>query len=271
MKSIIVLLATDLPLGATVHEICPTCEGGSTREKSLAITRNEDGSLVWVCHRATCPERGGTSKGSTNLIKVASQAPKPRAKFDGVTEPLGEKHLERIQELWGITDPPHWYHAPERNRVAMSIRSPKYVHRGWVLRDIWGRSQVKALTYIEEGEEALSWYKHNDPSAPTVLVEDIPSAVRAGRYASSVALLGTKMGTDRAMEIAKNANGIVIALDQDVTAKSFELAQQYALLWGDVTVLPLERDLKDMKEEELCELLLQVGGRLPTTTCSKSA
>ena len=267
MKSIIVLLATDLPSGATVHETCPTCEGGSTREKSLAITRNEDNSLVWVCHRATCSERGGTSKGSTNLIKVASQAPKPRAKFDGVTEPLGEKHLERIQELWGISEPPYWYYAPERNRVAMSIRSPKYVHRGWVLRDIWGRSPVKALTYIDEGQEAISWYKHPDPNAPCVVVEDIPSAVRAARYATAVALLGTKMGLSRAQELAEHGAGrLVLALDQDVTSKSFELAKRYALLWDDVTVLPLERDLKDMQEEELCELLLQVGGTIPTTT-----
>lgn len=246
------LLAVGVAAGETIRVVCPSCGGGSTEERSLGITRNSDNSLVWNCFRATCPSKGETqSNGSTLLMPSEG---KVRPKFDDVTEPLSEAHLERIRTLWGITDPPNWWWAPTRGRVAMSIRSPKYTHRGWVLRDIWGRPGPKALTYPDEGEEMLSWYR-KDQNARVVLVEDIPSAVRASRYVTSVALLGTHVGTDRAMEIAKYAPSVCIALDQDATGIAVQLAKRYTMIWNDPVVLPLQKDIKNMTEEELQGLL----------------
>lgn len=136
----------------------------------------------------------------------------------------------------------------------MSILSPKGTHRGWVLRND-GSSQPKALTYVEEGEDALSWYLCHE-SAPTVLVEDIPSAVRASTYVNAVALCGTGIGSDRASEIAEYATRpIVVALDQDATAKSFEYVKKYNLLWDGPRVLPLKQDIKNMQETQVCDLL----------------
>jgi hypothetical protein len=57
---------------------------------------------------------------------------------------------------------------------------------------------------------------------------------------------------DRAIEIAEHApRPLWIAFDQDATALAFRWARRYALLWGDVRVLPLEHDLKDLTEMEL--------------------
>jgi len=159
--------------------------------------------------------------------------------------------------MWGIEDPPYWYYTPDYGgRIAMSIRGPKYNHRGWVLRDIRGRAKTKALTYIEKDEESLSWYK-TTTNAPTVLVEDIPSAVRAnGGGVNAVALLGTAIGLGKALEIAANApRPIIIALDQDATSKSFDYIKRYGLLWDTVLIRVLPKDLKDMTEEELKEIL----------------
>jgi hypothetical protein len=104
-------------------------------------------------------------------------------------------------------------------------------------------------------EEGLSWYK-TQPTAPTVLVEDIPSAVRASKYVNAVALLGTGIGLSRAVEIAETTSRpIMVALDQDAVDLSFKWARKYSLLWGDVKVLPLKKDMKNMTEEELKELL----------------
>ena len=137
----------------------------------------------------------------------------------------------------------------------MSVRAPNDTHRGWVLRALGSTERTKALTYIEDEQEGLSWYK-TSPHAPTVLVEDIPSSVRASKYMNAVALLGTGIGASRAMEILKYAAGtIYLALDQDATDQSFRWAKKWSLLWGDVKVLPLTRDLKNMNEEELKELL----------------
>jgi len=139
----------------------------------------------------------------------------------------------------------------------MSIRSPKNAHRGWVLRSVGSNVRAKALTFTEEGEVALSWYKTNR-LAPTVLVEDIPSAVRASKTMNSVALLGTGIGSDRAMEIAKHATRpIFIAMDQDATPTAIEYAKKYCLLWDDVRVMQLPKDMKNMSEPELLVLLNQ--------------
>lgn len=133
----------------------------------------------------------------------------------------------------------------------MSVRSPNDQHRGWVLRTLGNTERTKALTYIDEDEEGLSWYK-TTPNAPTVVVEDIPSAIRASKHVNAVALLGTGIGLARAIEIASAApRPIVVALDQDATALSFKWARKWSLLWGDVVVLPLTKDLKDMTEEDL--------------------
>jgi hypothetical protein len=142
--------------------------------------------------------------------------------------------------MWHMDVPENWWWTTDYGgRVAMSIRSPRFTHRGWV------------LTYTNEGEQGISWYK-TSPHRGTVIVEDIPSAVRASRYVNSVALLGTGIGMDRAIEIAEHApRPLWIAFDQDATALAFRWARRYALLWGDVRVLPLEHDLKDLTEMEL--------------------
>lgn len=251
----ITLLASSMDLGDTLRELCPRCEGGSTREKSLSITLTEDGHLLWQCFRANCTEKRGAS-GRKVIVSNMVVAEKVRKKFEGTTKALSDYHLAQLKSMWGIEDPPYWYYTPDYGgRIAMSIRGPKYNHRGWVLRDIRGRAHTKALTYLDKDEESLSWYK-TKTNQPTVLVEDIPSAVRASRYVNAIALLGTSIGLGKALEIAHNApRPIVIALDQDATAGSFKYVKRYGLLWEDTKILVLPKDLKDMTDTELKEIL----------------
>lgn len=253
-RAIIAEMGEHLEPGTTIREMCPRCDGGSSSEKSLSLTKSEDGYILWQCWRASCDLAPGNT-GAVGEAITRVQKPKRRV-FTGDTEVLSAAHLERIEELWGITDPEYWWWTPQHmGRVAMSIRSPKYLHRGWVLRDIYARSAVKALTYVNENEEGISWYRSH-LSAPTVVVEDIPSACRAAEYVNAIALCGTGVGLTRAEEIQKYATlPIVIALDQDATAEAFLIARKWALLWGDVKVLPLQQDIKNMKESDLCDML----------------
>jgi hypothetical protein len=131
----------------------------------------------------------------------------------------------------------------------MSIRSPENQHRGWVLRSL-NPGGTKALTY----GEGPSWYLNHDEK-PIWLVEDIPSAVRAAKYVNAVALLGTRISDDAAMELSSHSSGVVIALDQDATKVSFKLYNQYRGLWKRTRIQPLKKDLKNMTEAELKELL----------------
>lgn len=248
------LEAADLELGENKRTTCPACGGGSSQERSLSITLGEDGVLKWQCFRAKC-DLGSGANAQVHYDHTKKPLVKVRKKFEGKVTSLSDYEREWIVKNWGIAEPEHWYHTPEYGgRVAMSVRSPKFLHRGWVLRDIMGNATTKALTYIDDNEEGMSWYK-TTPNAPTVIVEDIPSAVRASRWVNSCALLGTGIGLDRALEIAENSSSVIVALDQDATELSFRWAHKYALLWGDVTVLPLQKDIKDMNEDELKELL----------------
>jgi hypothetical protein len=105
---------------------------------------------------------------------------------------------------------------------------------------------------MEPDEVQMSWYKV-DKDAPTVVVEDIPSAVRvSSNGVNAVALLGTLVNEAKALELRTYAPmPIVIALDQDATAKAFQIAHKYGLLWDGYKVLPLQRDFKDMTDEEI--------------------
>lgn len=248
----ITLLANNLRTGDSTREICPTCRGGSSQEKSLSITLTEEG-LVWQCFRASCPERGGKGGGSTQ-----STAPvvKPRRIWSGTTHSLPEQVAKRIHEMWGVDSPDTWWWTTDYGgRVAMSMRSPKYTHRGWVLRSITKTDGAKALTFVDEGQEGISWYR-TSPHTGTIIVEDIPSAIRASKYMNAVALCGTGIGLERAQEIAEFApRPVVMALDQDATNLSFKWARKYSLLWGTVVVQPLKKDLKDMEDEDLWTLL----------------
>lgn len=248
------LEAADLDIGENKRTICPACHGGSSEERSLSITLGDDAVLRWQCFRAKCDLGSGTNaKPQINIH--STPLVKPRTKFEGVVRDLDDYYREWILKNWGIQSPEHWWFTPEYGgRIAMSVRSPKFLHRGWVLRDITGNASTKALTYIDENEEGLSWYK-TTPNAPTVVVEDIPSAIRASSFVNAVALLGTGIGLDRAIEISEHArHGVIMALDNDAIDLSFRWAQKYALLWGDVSVLPLAKDIKDMKENAICDL-----------------
>ena len=56
--------------------ICPTCNGGSTGERSLAVHVEDDGkSAQWHCHRANCEWSGGTgSDGRQRASRGADSA-----------------------------------------------------------------------------------------------------------------------------------------------------------------------------------------------------
>lgn len=252
----ILLYASNLSLGENIRVLCPACGGGNSRENSLSITLMGDGVLKWQCFRDKCTLKTGSTSHRYRLQQGGLQVEKKRKTFEGTTEELRTRDKDWITVNWGITKPPFWYYTTEYGgRIAMSIRSPKFTHRGWVLRDIKGTARTKALTYVDDGEQGLSWYKGH-PDSPTIIVEDVPSAIRASKYINAVALLGTGVGTDRAIEIGEYApRPIIMALDQDATAQSFKIAHKHALLWGDVEIIPLKKDLKDMEEKELCQLL----------------
>ncbi len=257
------LIADSMDLGETVRQVCPSCWGGGSREKSLTVTLFPNNIVKFNCFRNACKTRGSYTRSGVNPYTAKdSEEPlaKPvkakRKKFNGIVLPLTDFEKDWIGKVWGIESAPYWYHTPQfGGRIAMSVRSPKYAHRGWVLRDIYGGVKHKALTYIQDDEVPLCWYRNRQRKG-TIIVEDIPSAVRASPYINSVALLGIGAGLERAHEIYRTASRpILIALDQDATQDAFKILERWGLFWGSAKVLPLKTDLKDMEEDDLKDLI----------------
>lgn len=251
----VALMAAELQAGESRRFICPACLGGSTSEASLSVINLGQGYL-FQCFRSKCGISGG--RGKSALKKGDIIRPKRKA-WNGKLMPIPQKISEWIHKSWGIYPPPAtWYWTRDYGgRIAMSIRSPNGSHRGWVLRATTPGSAKtsKAITFLNEGGMGLCWLSTRT-RGPTVVVEDLPSAHRASKYVNAVALCGTDLGDDKAAEIREFATKpIILALDNDATNKSFAIAKRYALMWDNVRCLPLGKDIKDMDEEALEDLL----------------
>ena len=251
------LLTADLEVGDSSRVLCPACGGGRSEEVSLSVHRKDDGGVVFHCFRASCDCAGGYG----GTYQAARNKPPAVAHkvWEGETTDLPTGAEAWLIDNWCMDVPEHWYWTEDMGgRLAMSIRSPQNTHRGWVLRHIGPRPvRTKAYTYFcKPGTPKASWYTQRG-SPNMVLVEDIPSAVRASEYMTAVALMGTRVTEDVALEIAEHRppGKVVVALDADATAEGIEIARRFGLLWDDVGVAILTKDLKDQTEEELCQTI----------------
>ena len=119
----------------------------------------------------------------------------------------------------------------------------------------------------------LSWYEPNGPveeyERGIYVVEDQLSAMRLVEYfetqlpghnCSAVALLGTGINAAKVGEIQRqdvDARCTVhIALDKDATGAAFAMARKWGQAFTECRVIVLEKDIKDMTDEEVEELPL---------------
>lgn len=255
----ILLEAAELEPGERKRIVCPTCGGGTTRERSLSVGRTDDGAPIWNCFRGSCPERGG-GEARASLVRTRHTPKRTTVKpYQGELRFCEDAELAFLAERIGWHEP-HWelgrpFYAPEDDRYAFPILGPLAARRGYVLRAYDGR-EPKALTRMEVDEPHMSWYRRPSVEGTiVVVVEDIPSAVRAGLYAPAVALCGTGVSADYAAEIAGLYPRVVWALDADATALALQLKREHSLLFNESRVLVLEKDIKDMEEEEVKQLM----------------
>jgi hypothetical protein len=132
---------------------------------------------------------------------------------------------------------------------------------GHMLRRLDGR-KPKTLTFWSEDVPNCHFPRREALTSSCFVVEDIPSAIRASRYMSSCALLGTHLSEDIVATLARNFHTIYLALDNDATKKAIGYKRKYSLSFGNFIVVPLSKDVKNMKEIETNEL---IGGLLGET------
>ena len=252
----IVLHGSSLEPGETTRVECVTCHGGSP---TLTITRKDDGAIVWNCYRASCEDRGARGGQGGVFRAAAKERTMPTSHpYDKPLRPLSDDEYALLRAKIGWDD---WHcvasgvrYAPEDDRFAMPIYGPTGRRRGYVLRDYTGLVRTKTLTRMENDEPHISWYRHK-PGRTTVIVEDIPSAVRAAAYVNAVALCGTGCGPEYALEIASHAHSVVWCLDADATELAMRWQRKYSMMFQSSSVRPLEKDMKDMTEAELSNFM----------------
>ena len=242
--------------GESRYTECPACG----REGKFSISRTENGVILYHCFRASCALHGGggiSTNGYINPMPNPNRV-RTRTKFEGSVRPLETEERQELTIHCGFTDEAlavsRVRYCEEQNRFAFPILT--YIGRrvGWVLRT-WDGRTPKSLTYMDTDDDSISFYPNRDDSPTVIVVEDIPSAVRASKYMDSIALLGTSCTTDRALLIAAHYDHVIWALDLDAFRQALRLQSEHRILFDRCDVMRIERDLKDMTDEQLRELL----------------
>lgn len=267
-------MAESLGAGQYAARLCPQCEGGGSRERSLSLDIGSNGVVKFYCHRASCEFKGSIyAGGPIGPVPQRSDgadhaAGKPRGN-NPLTAPLYPLTAE--DTAWFkrrfYFDPPDSVKRTE-TRYALPILRPDGSTRGYITRRPWDGSPLdteasrhdsqyamKALTYLDAAEEPVqSWYSGKRGSK-LIIVEDQISAMRLAEYGETLAvcaILGTGINAQKVHEIQSEfISFVTIALDADATGQAFAMARKWGPAFESCRVCVLPKDIKDMTPGEL--------------------
>jgi hypothetical protein len=247
------------PVNHRERVVCPSCGGGTSKERSLSVRRTGMSTGYAKCYRGTC-FLGTVSLQSGDRVTTYEISRTPtstrRDHYDGTIVPVPPALLEvYFGEDWRLS---------EDNRLVIPIRDAYGLRKGDILRQLkpYNDYQPKSVSLYEEGYSGMAWFRSDDtPSTMVCVVEDPLSAARlAYEGVMAVALLGTHITWDRIREISEVIGpGVVhIALDADACAQSVRLARVYRNV-VDMRVHRIYNDIKDMDCNELLNFLAVLG------------
>jgi hypothetical protein len=255
----VALMAADLGNGGKTRVLCPACQGGTHNEQSMIVSKDDLGNVSYYCFRDSCRVSGYAGRSPVE----AERRVRPRTNpYTGRIDALSFEDEERLRCTYNMNTAEmyqlgaRW--APEVRRFMFPVWSP-VLAASWPMLGYVGRSLEgaipKAVNYVSIADVPfLSFYKRGSKQR-RIVVEDIPSAVRAATYMPSVALNGTGITQDALHLLARTSPNIVIALDADATNRAWMHAREHQLLFESIEVRPLQQDLKGMKRDQLEELL----------------
>lgn len=233
----ILFMADDLGLGVGFQmagRLCPVCGGGATKERSFSIGRSNDG--VWYkCWRAKCG-----AKGSIDLhgIRYASVVVNEDTAHRACQE--HDAYVQKLIDEVPVGD-------------VQKFRIQAYDGR---VKGIQLRSSRARNTHLKSGEFAGGFFFPSlfGTRAKIVVVED-PLSAQAVANAGTLAycLFGTNLSDDKVVEIieARHGTSVWLCLDKDATVKAAEYVLKYRLIAPTLKLMPIQRDLKHLSQEEL--------------------
>ena len=267
-KHLVKEAAKGLAVDETVSLVCPFCEEDWKMqrkpitwkpERSCSVTRTNVG-ILHHCFRASCNHGSGfiTTDYIDSLPKQKKFTPK-EYNYD-TRFPEGED-LEYLRRFEFTIDTCKEYgirYNPSRHSYVFDIHDWRGYTIGVVDRDFHNRRNVKAISYWFNEVVKLHFTPVRGDTC--IIVEDIPSAIKADHFLPAVALQGTGLNTEQVNFIKKLYSNIIIAFDSDATAKAVSLRNKYSLYFYSITVLPLDKDIKDTSYYELNEMFYLLLG-----------
>jgi len=258
---------TDLPwqLQADISEMgemragltCPECEGGQSKEQSLSVWRDKP-FIILKCWRDGCGylARVPVDDGWEDA-KIGQHMFKPRV-YKGNLCALNTGLLKWLDTVYRIRPDTalafNLKRVMGRRALYFPVLGPHYEERGGVLRYYDG-SQPKAVSYKASAQPWQAWFLPDDIARSNritaVIVEDVLSALRCHQLGYvSIALLGTNLSLEKEREIFREVYGPVrLALDKD----AFQRALRYARRNSRIVPVLLDRDIKDISDDEIRE------------------
>ena len=242
--------------GGSLRTDCPVCE----RFNTLSVT-DFNNCIKYNCFHADCDVRGvftkELSEDSFNLAdKKIYTAP-----ADSFTTTLRRnnfpyealRYLEQVGCYEAFIDKKaDIQYDYKRDRVVFCVTD-------------------KSGTIVDAAGRALKpnikpkWFRYGSARMPFicgsskhgVIVEDCASATRIGHLVTGIALLGTHL-FEGALSFLKGYDKITLALDHDATAKAVGMLGDIKWQVEDVNMIVLERDLKNVQNDECVRRALQL-------------
>ena len=249
--------------------VCPFCK----KLGSYGVRRVAEG-LVYNCFRVACgakgfvPMVGGFTYSAEAAIK--RKTPKPTLNpYLGKTTSLPDSVVNWLYKTYELKQPDvaaqGWTYDERHHRIIMPINSYFGYSYGVVAKKLplSPYKGAKALNYFDKEEPVKlaysrtlkQWIGRQDS---IVLVEDIISATKVGKYMNCAALLGTNLTHKQIAFLSAHYKEIVMMLDPDAIGKSLLYQKQYGSLFDAFKIVDLKADPKDSAHEILAHALLAV-------------
>lgn len=239
--------------------LCPECEGGSRRRRTLSV-HLRDGVWLWCCHRPKCGERGA-------LVASGEVRQRPVAAFVGhplqwpLRLPNWIMHKDPIAEVVMTAAPMVSandfgvrfglrVNESDNSKWAWQVRNMAGNVLGWVTRDV----SKNVLTWKEVDRPFYAVFRPDGSrdADMTVIVEDpLSAALLAEAGITGIAVLSDAMQTAVAQEIAGSYTGRAIFVCPDPDTAGILGARKTVRRLEDagaerVFVWPIPCDIKNM-------------------------
>lgn len=254
--------------GTRSGEICPACQGGSTKEGSLSISRR-GGILLWHCHRASCKfsgsDRSPAPDGSESRESRNRTPDVEVHDIDKATTRLLAAKLGVPIESIGYAGIGWTGDGDGRygRRFAFPIFDPLARIRGTSYRSYEG-AKPKAIVHLDRPSDiAACWYRWRRASDNLVLVEDQVSAIRLAPFVDTLALLGTNLSdskVDEILGINPKYQQVHLSLDADAVGDAIKTQLRLTRrgIMPNLRITAIECDVKDMDKEQFDNYLKRV-------------